>query len=575
MQRVNSGGMSWRARIDTAEGAPCGAGFLISSSIVLTCAHVVAGLPEVLVTFPGVPDGTQLPARVTDLHCWDKSSGRGDVALVELDDPAPVVPCVLSGLDVLKPHRGRTSYELRAHGFPRYHDHDGIHLTLRASDDQELRNEWLQVEVEEAHLQRIDKGFSGAGAWDAESGQVVGMITSAELGSGAGFIGQMLPLRMIRRYWEGIDDFMPLPWLTHQSRRELRAAMTGATTTTGLDRVFKMAFPAFLRRRDFRTPWDAIRYAAEDVPGEDSLLLFLSRLGAYLDDGTRSRLTDWTRRWLPAATGALEQAHAPAMSIVITLRTPMRNGKTHLELTAGPQVGGMPITAPQKLMVRRDQVQAKVEKVVTAQVSQLTNPNWMIEFAVEPDEMSLPFEEWQFHEPGDPKPWPMRSVPLVVRDVSRLDPRKKFVSNRARQRWHTLRGRGETALVPVCCTLPYDFEEFRDWLDADAGLCALAYDIPPKQDWLLAALNTGIPVMVWSRQNCPDGKAHDLREEFLSRITAELSAADPDQLPGEVMRLRKQARSPVTGGERHHGRHLTLFWDHPARLPDPPLNEGG
>jgi vWA-MoxR associated protein C-terminal domain/vWA-MoxR associated protein middle region (VMAP-M) 8/Trypsin-like peptidase domain len=569
-------GLGWRARIDTVAGAPCGSAFLVTSNVLLTCAHVVAGLPEVLVTFPGIQNGSRLPARVIDLHCWDESSGRGDVALVELGGPAPVEPCVLSGLDVLRPRSGRTSFELRALGFPRHHDRDGIHVTLRGSDDRELSEEWLQVDVEEAHLRRLGRGFSGAAAWIAESGQVAGMITSAELdGEGGGFTGRMLPLRAIRRYWEGIDDFLPLPWLDRQSRRELRAAVGGVTVTAGLGGIFKTAFPAFLRGQDFRTPWAAIRYAAEAVPGEDSLPLFLPRLAAYLDGGARSRLTDWTRRWLPAAAAELERAHPPVTSLVITLRTPMRHGKTHLELTAGPHVGGRPVTAPQRVMVPRAQLQAKIEKVITAQVSKLPSPDWMIEFAVEPNEMSLPFEEWQFREPGDQRPRPLRLVPLVVRDVSRLDPEKKFVSNRARQRWDTLRARGETGLAPVCCKQPYDFDQFRDWLEDDADICAVAYGIPPKQDWLAAALNTGLPIMVWSRQNCSGGEAHELHEEFLSRVTADLSAADPDQLPAAVMRLRKQARSPVTGSERHHGRHLTLFWDHPARLPDPPLTEGG
>jgi len=31
----------------------------------------------------------------------------------------------------------------------------------------------------------------------------------------------------------------------------------------------------------------------------------------------------------------------------------------------------------------------------------------------------------------------------------------------------------------------------------------------------------------------------------------------------------------VIGDERHPGRHLTLFWDHPALLADAPLTEGG
>lgn len=569
-------GMGWRARINTVEGAPRGAGLLVSASQVLTCAHVVDGLTGVSVTFSGLAEADPLPAKVAWRGPWRRSGDRGDIAVVELSSPARVEACEFSGLDTLKPFPGRTSYELRALGFPQHHDGDGIHVTLRTSGDRMLREEWLQIDVPQAHLQSLSEGFSGAGAWIPDSGRVAGVITNAVLNEdGSGFIGRMLPLSTIRRYWEGIDDLLPLSWLEPQPRQELRAAVSGAAVTADLGRVFKMAFPTFLRSPDFQTPWAAIRYVGECVPGDDRLRLFLSKLMAYLDSSARSRLTDWARRWLPEAVDEFRRTEAPVTSIVIMLRTPTRNGRTHVELTAGPLIDGLWAAKPYKLTVRRDQIQAKAEKVVTSQVSQLPSPDWMIEFAVRPGEMSLPFEEWQFREPGASWSRPMRSVPVVVWDVARLDPRN-FASHRVRQRWRTLRGRGKTMLAAVHCQLPYDFEEFRNWLDADTELCALAYAISPKREWLEAALDIGIPVMVWSRRDCPaSGEAHDAHEMFLRQISTALSAADPDKLPAEVMRLRKEARSPVSGNEHHHGRHLTLYWDDPARLPDPPLANGG
>lgn len=569
-------GMGWRARIDTAAGAPRGAGLLVSAVQVLTCAHVVDGLTGVGVTFSGLAEADPLPAKVAWRGPWRRSGDRGDIAVVELARPAPVEACELSGLDALRPLPGRTSYELSALGFPPDHDDDGIHVTLRTSDDRLLREEWLQIDVPQAHLEGLSKGFSGAGAWIPESRQVAGVITDAVLNDdGSGFIGRMLPLSTIRRYWEGIDDLLPLSWLEPQPRQDLRAAVAGATATADLGKVFKMTFPTFLRSPDFQTPWAAIRYVGECVPGDDRLRLFLSKLMAYLDGSARSRLTDWARRWLPEAVDEVQRAKDPVASIVIMLRTPTRNGKTHVELTARPLIDGLWAAKPYKRPVPRDQLQAKTEKVITSQVSQLPNPDWMIEFAVQPDEMNLPFEEWQFWEPGASRSRPMRSVPVVVWHVARLDP-GNFASYRVRQRWRTLRGRGKTMMTKVRCQLAYDFEEFRNWLEFDTELCALAYAVSPKREWLEAALDTGIPVMVWCRRDCTaSGEAHDAHETFLSQISAALSATDPDKLPAEVMRLRKEARSPVSGNERHHGRNLTLYWDDPARLPDPPLANGG
>lgn len=566
--------MGWRARIDTTEGATLGAGLLISASQVLTCAHLVDGLTGVCVAFPNVDRASRLPAKVAWRGPWQQVHDPGDVALVELDKPVQMDPCRFSGLDALKP--GRASDKLGALGFPGGHGRDGLHVTLHTSDDRVLGGEWLQIDVELGHLATLSRGFSGAGVCVSETGQVVGMITDAVKDhDGGGYIGRMLPLSTIRRYWEGIDDLLPLSWLEPRQRQELRAALDGAKVATDLDNIFGRAFPAFLRVPPFGTPWAAIRYVGESVPGDDRFRLFLLKLTPYLDAGARSRLTDWARRWLPEAVAEFQQAQPPVTSIVIMVRTPTRKGATHRELTARPLVEGTWVAGPQTHVVHRDKIQAMTEKIVTSQVSQLQSPDLMIEFAVRPDEMCLPFEEWQYREPGASHPRPMRSVPLVVWHVARLDPRN-FAAHRARQRWRTLRGRGKTALVTVDCRLAYDFEEFRDWLEADAELCALAYGVMPKREWLEAALDTGVPIMVWPRWNCPgSGEAHDAHEGFLSKITGALAAADPDLLPTEVMRLRKEARSPVTGHERHHGRYLTLFWDDPARLPDPPLAEGG
>jgi hypothetical protein len=481
--------MSWRARIDTEQGDPRGAGLLVSGSQVLTCAHVVDGLTSVGVTLSGLAEADPLPAKVAWRGPWRRKGDRGDIAVVELTSPAPVEACEFSGLDALDPLPGRTSYELRALGFPQHHDGDGIHVTIRTSGDRRpLREDWLEIEVPQAHLQSLSKGFSGAGAWIPESGQVAGIITDADLKEdGTGFVGRMLPLSTIRLYWEGIDDLLPLSWLEPQPRQELRAAVARATVTADLGRVFKMTFPTFLRAQHFQTPWAAIRYVGECVAGDDRLRLFLSKLMAYLDDSARSRLIDWARRWLPAAVDEFRQAGASVTSVVIMLRTPTRNGKTHVELTAQPLLDGLWAAKPYKLTVRRDQLQAKTEKVLTSQVSQLASPDWMIEFAVRPSEMSLPFEEWQFREPGASRSRPMRSVPVVVWDVARLDPRN-LASHRVRQRWRTLRGRGKTMLAPVRCQLPYDFEEFRDWLEYETDVCALAYAVSPKREWLEAAL---------------------------------------------------------------------------------------
>lgn len=201
----------WQARVDTPDGVPLGGGLLIGDSLVLTCAHVIDGLTNVRVTLPGV--SSPLPAMVTRRGPWTRTGDPGDIAVLQLRQRPKVGGCSFAPPDALRPRPGETSFELQTRGFPYGHDKDGRYVTLRTSSDQALRGEWLQVNVVEPHLPAINQGFSGAPVWLPGSGEVVGMITDADLGSdGSGRIGRMLPLSTVRRYWDGLDEFLPRSW---------------------------------------------------------------------------------------------------------------------------------------------------------------------------------------------------------------------------------------------------------------------------------------------------------------------------------------------------------------------------
>jgi hypothetical protein len=568
-----SGG-TWRARIDTANGLVRGAGLLVAPKQVLTCAHVVDGLDAVLVTFPGAPNAPAIPATVEWRGPWRREGDPGDIAIVELDlAPPGTAPCQFAGLEALRPRQGKPGYTLRALGFPDGAEVTGDYATVNSSSDRVLGYEWLQADAEQAHLQRLAEGFSGAGLYLPESGEVVvGMLTDAILDDDrGGYIGRMLPLSVIRRYWPDIDDLLPLPWLEPRSgRAQLRTTVKGAVIRTDLGSIFATAFPAIACQEDFQNPWEAIRYVGESVVGEDRLRTFLITLAPHLDPGTRSRLGDWAQRWRPDWAAEIGHGKPPRTSIVVTMRTPTRNGKTHVEVAARPLVNARWIGPEEVVTVRRDQVREKAEKLVSAAVRKAGAANPMIEFAVGTDDLALPFDEWHFEVPGASRPRPMRSVPLVVWNVSRLDP-SNATSAFVRERWQALNS-GVTATVePVDCTLPYDYEDFYSMLDANEKLGALAYASVPRRGWLDAALDTGIPVMVWCRQECRQDEAHAAHMVLLAQLTAALAGTDPHLLPGKVATLRKEAMSPVKGGEGHYGRRLTLFWDDPARLPDPPL----
>ncbi|WP_157166876.1 trypsin-like peptidase domain-containing protein [Streptomyces typhae] len=585
----------WRARIGGADGAALGAGLLVDRTRLVTCAHVVQGRPEVSVTLPGLADTLPalaggLPATVTWRGDWRRPGDPGDIAVVELAQPLPsaVAPCVFAPADALWPVAGdarAATRELRALGFPDGHEAQGAYVTLRTSGDRTLGPEWQEIEVEQAHLRRLDEGFSGAAVYDPGTGHVVGMVTDAVLhGDHAGYIGRMMPLRTIRRHWEGLDDLLDLDWLARDARCALRALLEGVKPGVGLEHVVRAAFPTFRRPLPpFPSTWAAVRYVGEYVSGHDRLLRLLTALVPHLPDGTATAVEDWmrgrldgyepgtTRHGRPRQPRAGQSGTVRTGSVIVRLDPVTRGAR--LELTVITAVDGTAVAGTATERIRRDQVRAKVEAVLAAQARLLHDCDWMLEFVVPQGLMHLPYEEWELREPGASRPRPLRTVPVVVRHVERLKP--LTVTHLTRERWRTVRARGETRPVPVACALGFGYEEFYGWFDAEEDLCALAYATHPAEDGLAAALDTGVPIMLWRRSACCEGRTGVCTSDtFLERLTTAVGTSHPDRLPVEVMRLRKEAHSPYTGDADHCGRRLTLFWDDPARIPDPPLAMG-
>ncbi|WP_405805250.1 serine protease [Streptomyces sp. NBC_00210] len=567
--------MQWRARIGATDGRPLGAGLLVDATRLITCAHVVQGLAKVSVTFPGVIDS--LPASVAWSGDWQRLGDRGDIAVLELEAPLSVPACPFAPLDMLRPRDGRATYELRALGFPFGHEDVGTHVTLHTSQDRLQGEEWLEMDVAQAHLQRLDEGFSGAAVYDPVTGLVVGLVADAVLGGEQqGYLGRMLPLDTIRRHWEELDDLLELDWLPSRPRRELRRVFEHVQVDEGRAKLaVKRAFPTFIRPLPpFGSVWAAIRFVGEEMTGEDRLLRLLREIRASVPSRIGARIDTWVRRWVPQEAAdwgePLARPGPPTGSVMVRL-DPMTRGAS-LELTVCTVVDGTQIGQTGPVRVRRDQVRTKVETHLAEQMRNVHDFEWMLEFVVPEGLMNEPFEEWHIHEPGAPRPRPMRSVPVVIRHMDRLKP--LTVSRLTRKRWSTLRTRGETRPEQVGCGLPYGYQEFYDWIEDDDDLCAFAYAASPRADWLSAALDTGIPIMLWRRHDCGGVHTHCEPEDFLDRLTATVGSIAADQLPFEVMKLRKEARSPQAGHPNHCGLRLTLFWDDPERRPDPPLAMG-
>ena len=196
-----------------------GAGLLVDSRHVVTCAHVAAVAltgsrhtgPEppqgrLRLDFPGLAqDGGEAPARrATVMQASWRSVGMpartGDIAVLELDSAAPpgaVTPPLLAPPEAA----GRL---VAAYGFPQAYSGNPVVSVNTVSGAAGPQLGWLQLDFVhgfelEGVRARWDEqvslrlGFSGSPVWDLAAGAVVGIaaVADADLERGTGF---MIPL---------------------------------------------------------------------------------------------------------------------------------------------------------------------------------------------------------------------------------------------------------------------------------------------------------------------------------------------------------------------------------------------
>lgn len=169
---------TWRVRIRSTTGEVLGAGILLGSETVLTCAHVIPadGWPvpavEVRVDLVGVPDAEPVTARVV-ADCWvpRRADDCGDVALLKLSRPLPAEHAAPLFRLPPKPRR-----PVRMFGFPEGND-NGMWFSARIAGTAGPRAEWVQLNPE-SRGDVVRYGFSGAGVEDEETQHVIGIVAS-------------------------------------------------------------------------------------------------------------------------------------------------------------------------------------------------------------------------------------------------------------------------------------------------------------------------------------------------------------------------------------------------------------
>lgn len=162
------------AQILTADGTVAGAGFLVTETVLVTCAHVVEAAGSgpggaVLLAFPRVGGAERVQGQVS-AELW-RGAEREDVALIRLAaTPVGARPLPLGSAD------GCRGHEVRSYGFPRQAPPEGHYGSGVASDVLPAtvgRSALLQL----TDANDLTTGFSGGPVLDEVTGLVVGMLT--------------------------------------------------------------------------------------------------------------------------------------------------------------------------------------------------------------------------------------------------------------------------------------------------------------------------------------------------------------------------------------------------------------
>lgn len=196
--------------MDDEGGTPCGAGVLLDDRHVLTCAHVVRNAGA-------EPGGTTRHVRISSVACrpewtrparvapgtWVHENGtrRGDVALLELDEPAG---CGTRTTLWKAPISGGT---VRVYGFPQAEPF-GMGTDAQLAGSGHRQGEWGLLKRARTGDPWIERGYSGAGAMalgGAFDGRVIGIVV-ADFVDGDAKAAWMLPTETVLHYLPRIKE---------------------------------------------------------------------------------------------------------------------------------------------------------------------------------------------------------------------------------------------------------------------------------------------------------------------------------------------------------------------------------
>ncbi|MCP4156581.1 MAG: hypothetical protein GY757_53195 [bacterium] len=204
---------------------PIGAGFLVTPTHLLTCAHVVAKTTEmpvdlVYLDFPLLKGQPAARANVIKWYPIKEKAGTGeleDIAVLELlqDPPLPeeITPATLVHLET----NNFTHRPVRMCGFPKGVD-QGTYAngTLQGPTGKG----WIEIH-HDLSGGMVEKGFSGTAVWDKKENAVSGMIVSTMIPSREK-VAYMIPAESLIRAFPQLEKHSrpPTPYKGLKAFRE-------------------------------------------------------------------------------------------------------------------------------------------------------------------------------------------------------------------------------------------------------------------------------------------------------------------------------------------------------------------
>ncbi|MEU0174332.1 trypsin-like peptidase domain-containing protein [Streptomyces massasporeus] len=544
----------WHARIEL-RGRVAGAGFLVTPSTVLTCAHVVGDGEDLAVTFTERPGTPAVPARVVAHGGWSGGvTDPGDLAVLELDREMPMAPAALAPVDAA---HGPTARRLVVYGFPDGWD-EGTLAECRVTAPQLIRREWFQLEAWHQGGQPLAPGFSGAAVTLADTGEVVGMVT-ADSGSGEVRTGRMMPTQVMARYWPDLRSLVPTSDHTSADRARLRALVEKAARA-GVDcdpaRLYTAAADPFdppPPEEGFGSLWSAALFVLCELDGPGAAR-------------TVARFADRLQDLLHAP--AVEPSAPDWSPILVELgHSGAGDGLVRVEVSAYSEGRRHPV---QSGTVEQHRLHAYVQEGIEAAFRHLTpGADELVAFALPRDWLDWPVDRWESAPDDDT---PLGCVyPLVVTDHARRKASTRHVLTRT---WKRLDSWPGARMHRVECGGPEEPGRLRlrlrqsDACLAGFGTAPAAVRTRPHFDVSLAA---PAPVIVWSRGGCGSGQEECAGADgctgkaFLDALDAHVMAVPPAELPRHVLALREEALAE----EDHWAHGIQLLWDDPRLFADP------